>query len=189
MSQETCCNKSLASISCKPAQNVWYIAYGSNMSAEKFQKVRGIKPLETASVRLPGWELTLEIPGMPYIEPAYASIRPRRHRRICLPASESMALLLNQEKDLKRYEDGVVVEGCAYLITPDQWIKVIASEGGGIAYNDVDVTAHILHSTSLRRKGEVIQAKSLGTVFRREPWGWFSERYLVSSSSVYKICV
>ena len=58
-----------------PLKPIWYIAYGSNMAVSKFRGDRGINPLDTAVVNLPGWELIMEVPGVPYREPAFASVQ------------------------------------------------------------------------------------------------------------------
>ena len=61
--------------------DVWYLAYGSNMSRAKFTGSRGIVPKATARVRVPGWVLAFNIPGLPYSEPAFTSIVPRAGAR------------------------------------------------------------------------------------------------------------
>jgi len=55
-------------------RTLWYFAYGSNMSAEKFTGGRGIIPLDSAVVGVSGWNLIMEIPGIPYSEPSFSSI-------------------------------------------------------------------------------------------------------------------
>ncbi|KAF2276641.1 gliotoxin biosynthesis protein GliK [Westerdykella ornata] len=99
---------------------LWYVAYGSNMSAAKFTGGRGIAPIDVARVRLPRWVLSMEIPGLPYSEPAFSSIS----RRGTLRAEAA---------------DVPDVIGLAYLITEAQYRHVIASEGGGTAYADIAV--------------------------------------------------
>ncbi|KAF2729069.1 hypothetical protein EJ04DRAFT_516215, partial [Polyplosphaeria fusca] len=96
---------------------LWYFAYGSNMSSAKFTGSRGIVPLKSKLVRIPGWVLTMEIPGVPYAEPSFSAIRRR--------------------EDSEAEQGQPDVAGVAYLITLAQYQKVVASEGGGIAYNDV----------------------------------------------------
>lgn len=94
---------------------LWYFAYGSNMSTEKFTGSRGVIPLDEARIRLPNWEMVMEIPGLPYSEPAFSSIR------------------LRDEEGLESAEHLDVI-GIAYLITARQFRNVVASEGGGTAY-------------------------------------------------------
>ncbi|KAI0114670.1 hypothetical protein F4776DRAFT_325542 [Hypoxylon sp. NC0597] len=99
-----------------PSENIWYLAYGSNLSSSKFVHDRGIVPLDTVVVSVPDFTLSMESAGVPYQEPSFASIRP-----------------LNKNAHLK--EKGLL--GTAYLVTPQQYSHIIASEGGGIAYKEV----------------------------------------------------
>jgi hypothetical protein len=103
------------------SNNVWYFAYGSNMSTEKFTGRRGIEPMTSAKVHIPNYVLAMEIPGVPYSEPSYGSIRER------------------DDADTEKIASPDVV-GIAYLLTAEQYRQVIASEGGQIAYRDIAVT-------------------------------------------------
>lgn len=58
-----------------PDDHVWYFAYDFNMASAIFVGNRGIGPLDRARVRLCGWMLDFDIPGMPYKGPLFASIR------------------------------------------------------------------------------------------------------------------
>ena len=151
----------MAFLPIKHSENVWYFAYGSNMSTAKFTGSRGITPLSTARVRLPGWVLTMEIPGTPYSEPSFSSIRPR-----------------GCASDLSQVE----VIGLAYLITQVQYHKVIASEGGGIAYNDISLRANPVYAEDEAKTGHSIQVRTLGTAMSRRPCGLPSTRYMVRKS-------
>jgi hypothetical protein len=139
---------------------VWYFAYGSNMSRSKFTDSRGIRPLKTACARIPGWMLTTEIPGTPYLEPAYTSIRPITGT------------------DMKPRE----VLGLAYLITAEQYIRLVASEGGGIAYADLAVVAVPVTPEDEAITGSQFIVRTLSTIIRRDPQASPSERYMVSDS-------
>ncbi|OTA66115.1 hypothetical protein K449DRAFT_431589 [Hypoxylon sp. EC38] len=110
-----------------PSENIWYLAYGSNLSSSKFVHDRGITPLDTAVVSVPNFTLSMESAGVPYQEPSFASIRP-----------------LNNNADLKKKE----LLGTAYLVTPQQYSHIIASEGGGIAYKEVLVEIDPVGKTS-----------------------------------------
>ena len=148
----------MAFLPMKHRENVWYFAYGSNMSTAKFTGSRRITPLSAARVRLPGWVLTMEIPGTPYSEPSFSSIRPR-----------------DCASDLGQVE----VVGVAYLITQIQYRKVIASEGGGIAYNDLSLRAVPVYAEDEAKTGHSIQVRTLGTAMSRRPCGLPSTRYMV----------
>ncbi|KAF1950194.1 hypothetical protein CC80DRAFT_456340 [Byssothecium circinans] len=139
-------------------RKIWYLAYGSNMSSEKFTGNRGIVPLDTALVRIPGWTLTMEVPGLPYSEPSFSSIKPR-------------------EADCDDEATDPDVTGVAYLITEDQYRQVIASEGGGIAYSDICLTGKILDEMTARVPRD-ITVHTLGTAMKRRPSPLPSQRYM-----------
>ena len=145
--------------------NLWYFAYGSNMSTAKFVGSRGIQPLDTARVYLPGWILTMDIPGLPYSEPAFSSIQ---------PVNGALELGLPN------------VIGVAYLITHEQHRKVMASEGGGIAYTDILVDARPVSDKDATRTGHQLQVRTLGTAMRRCPPARPSKRYMVCTSVLSK---
>lgn len=144
---------------------LWYFAYGSNMSTAKFTGGRGIVPLDTARVRLPHWVLAMEIPGLPYSEPSFSSIRSR---------------------NASRAEDGHVrdVLGIAYLITEDQYRRVIASEGGGIAYADISVLGEGVGKEDQEKLQNGCPMRTLGsTDMTRAPPPRPSLRYMVGALS------
>jgi hypothetical protein len=143
---------------------VWYFAYGSNMSTEKFTGGRGIKPISSARVYIPNYILAMEVPGMPYSEPSYASIRRREDSNFETAASPD-------------------VVGVAYLITAEQYRQVIASEGGQIAYRHIDLSAKPVGKDDEKRIGaeDTVRVRSLGsTTMTRRPEPVPSKRYMVS---------
>lgn len=95
-------------------KNVWYFAYGSNMNRSVFEERRKIKPLESGPAILNNYSLAWEIPGLPWQEPAFASVQP-------VPSIDQQPLN-NQFCDH--------VHGVAHLITQDQWQRVLETEGG-----------------------------------------------------------
>ncbi|PGH15376.1 hypothetical protein AJ80_05560 [Polytolypa hystricis UAMH7299] len=130
--------------------NIWYLGYGSNMNSETFRSHRGIAPLKEMPVRVPGWVLTFDIYGVPYQEPAFSSITP------VTPAGT-----------LAEYAPGNApppVHGTAYLLTKEDYISVIGSEGGGIAYDEVEVLAE---PVSPDLGGTVTEARNGGVVSNR----------------------
>ncbi|KAF8579140.1 hypothetical protein K439DRAFT_415936 [Ramaria rubella] len=104
--------------------NRWYLAYGSNLSYETFQKRRGIRPLSKTSVLVPSLELAFNLPGIPYFEPCFANVR----QRDSSSTSASTPALI----------------GVAYLVTPQDYAKILASEGGGASYEEVTVECYRL---------------------------------------------
>ncbi|KAI0176000.1 hypothetical protein GGR52DRAFT_340157 [Hypoxylon sp. FL1284] len=137
---------------------LWYLAYGSNMSSAKFTGDRGIVPLESARVRVPGWVLTMEIPGLPYSEPSFSSIAPRSSI---------------EEKDVTPD-----IVGLAYLITQDQYRHVLASEGGGTAYRDIAICGEPLEAEDRGKTGHSVLLRTLGSAMRRQPSPMPSKRYM-----------
>lgn len=104
---------------------VWYLAYGSNMSSSTFRGARGIAPLAEVAVRVPGWALTFDIYGLPYREPAFASIAPLS------PGALGRAKTPD-------------VHGVAYLVTREQYVSILASEAGDVVYNEAELLAEPL---------------------------------------------
>ena len=146
-------------------ETIWYFAYGSNLSAEKFTHRRGIIPLASLKVRIPGWQLSMSIPGLPYREPAFASLEP-----ICTTAIG---------------EKGLEVEGVAYLITRAQYVKIIASEGGGVAYREaIFLAEHLGKDGAVEIHGErIIVLTLINAIFKTAP-GKPSVRYMVYFFSI-----
>ncbi|KAK8119948.1 uncharacterized protein PG998_004574 [Apiospora kogelbergensis] len=120
-----------------PKTNVWYLAYGSNLSTAKFIHDRGITPIATAVVNVPGWRLSMDSAGVPYSEPSFASITPMR----------------SDNGDEKAIE----LIGTAYYLSPFMYSKVIASEGGGIAYAEVMIWTERLDGADKGTDGGAIQ--------------------------------
>ena len=141
-------------------KTLWYFAYGSNMSSSKFTGGRGIIPISSVRVRIPGWKLVMEIPGMPYSEPSFSSITPHQN--------------IEAEKELPPD-----VIGVAYLITVDQYRLVVASEGGGIAYYDICLSGEPIDLEARQTVGPQVMLRTLGTALSRQPRPIPSKRYMV----------
>lgn len=148
-----------------PKDYVWYLAYGSNLASSKFTHDRGIVPLKSMIVTVPGYTLSMDSAGVPYREPSFASVR------------------------LVGYGSSVterILTGRAYLLTPSQYVKVIASEGGGIAYREVTVEAEAVGKGDAggQTKGSggivasKISARTIITVLQRLPEPRPSKRYM-----------
>lgn len=129
------------------------------MSSDKFTGRRGIVPVDTARVCIPGWTLRMEIPGMPYSEPAFSSI---------VPGCDAAA-----EKGL-----AFDVMGVAYLITRAQYQQVIASEGGGIAYRDVRLEGAPVSAADRQKIGDRVWLRTLVSAMVRRPPPNPSARYM-----------
>jgi len=109
---------------------VFYLAYGSNLSAETFKGVRGIKPLSQVNVHVPELDLTFDLPGLPYLEPCFANTRYR------IPEDKTPSS--DYHKD--RWRKGLV--GVVYEVTKADYATIIATEGGGSSYQDIVVDCY-----------------------------------------------
>jgi hypothetical protein len=138
--------------------SVWYFAYGSNMRASVMSS-RGLRITATQPVVVPSHILTFDVFGIPYAEPAMASISPRPRRRV-------------HNGPLEQAPD---VHGAAYLLSKSDFIKLVLSEGAGTAYREIEVEAQVLQSET-----RVIRAKALVARYPFRPNAAPSARYLVS---------
>ena len=107
--------------------HVWYFAFGSNMRKSVMER-RGMQPLATETVVIPSHRLSFEVFGVPYSEPAMASITafsqsPRTSEHIHPP-----------------------VQGVAYLLSQTDYAKLLISEGVGTGYVEVELNARPINS-------------------------------------------
>ncbi|KAL9078687.1 MAG: hypothetical protein Q9157_002373 [Trypethelium eluteriae] len=135
-----------------------YLAYGSNLAAETFRGRRGIKPLSQVNVVVPELRLTFDLPGVPYNEPCFANTAKRDathevdtlslSREGILGSDDKNSILpLHQSKrrsgyHKNRWHKGLV--GVVYEVTPSDFAHIIATEGGGISYNDILIPCYAL---------------------------------------------
>ena len=102
-----------------------YFAYGSNVSSATFRGTRGIDPAESWPAVLPDYRLVFDVPGLPYVEPGFASVRRVSTDR---PGPDP-------DDPLARYEREV--HGMAYLVSDADWARILRTETG---YAVEDVT-------------------------------------------------
>ena len=124
---------------------VFYLAYGSNLSAETFQGKRGIRPISQLNVVVPDLVLTFDLAGIPYVEPCFANTRYRSQQSV--QGSSEKAALLPSGVPARRYHKtrwtkGLV--GAVYEVTREDFAKIISTEGGGASYQDVLVDCYEL---------------------------------------------
>ncbi|KAJ3049839.1 hypothetical protein HK097_009163 [Rhizophlyctis rosea] len=104
----------------------WYLAYGSNMTTKVLTGRRQVKPLEAIPVTCEGYRLAFDCRGLPYFEPAFASIRP-------------IEPTTNGTDPVPR-----TLHGVAFKITKRAYQHIRQTEGGGghddIGYLDITVT-------------------------------------------------
>lgn len=165
---------------------VLYLAYGSNLCAETFQGRRGIRPISAVNVVVPALQMTFDLPGIPYSEPCFANTR-RRNQTIPTHVTEKSSLwTADYHKD--RWQKGLV--GVVYEVTKEDYTHIIATEGGGSAYQDVLVDCYKLsnniripvpeHPTGIPFKAHTLFAPSdeEGRTTRPDPsWAQPSARY------------
>ncbi|KAF2141754.1 uncharacterized protein K452DRAFT_192455, partial [Aplosporella prunicola CBS 121167] len=134
-----------------PGQTVLYLAYGSNLCYETFQGKRGIRPVAQVNVLVPELRLTFDLPGVPYLEPCFANSGPRDPSNPSqtdpAPALSETSPLIRDAPDYHkdRWKKGMV--GVVYEVTLPDYAHIIATEGGGTAYQDVLVTCYPLTET------------------------------------------
>jgi hypothetical protein len=95
----------------------YYFAYGSNMNQGVFTGRRGIRPEFIAPAKITGWQLVMEHPGVPFVEPVFASIKEHKDAEV------HGVLYKITEPDFKRLCNS---EGAAYRLV---LLDNIESEG------------------------------------------------------------
>ncbi|MCJ1251408.1 hypothetical protein MMC30_008641 [Trapelia coarctata] len=141
---------------------VWYFAYGSNMRTAVLKK-RGVIPSAGRRVVVPTHVLTFDVFGVPYSEPAMASIV--RHRDV-----------VGSENAESRPP---AVHGIAYLLSNADFTRLVIAEGAGIAYEVVPVTGHLLEDSDSDEWPREMVLQTLVARFPFRPNAWPSRRYLV----------
>ena len=117
-------------------RTILYLAYGSNLCREAFQKTRGIRPLSMRTVVVPELTLMFDLPGIPYTEPCFANTRYRDQS--VLAGGDTQKEQYRKDK----WSKGLV--GVVWEVTLKDYTHIIATEGGGVAYRDVLVDCYPL---------------------------------------------
>ncbi|KAL1839277.1 hypothetical protein VTJ49DRAFT_1677 [Mycothermus thermophilus] len=142
-------------------KTVLYLAYGSNMAAETFLGMRGIRPLSQINVSAPSLDLTFDLPGIPYREPCFANTAMRKipgkkpsfdppEFPPGAPGRPPRQDDLSASRD-KNTRDPVWTKGLygvVYEVTPDDYARIVATEGGGASYHDILVPCFALPPTT-----------------------------------------
>lgn len=79
----------------------WNFAFGSNMDVSTRRR-RQLAPSEIRPAVAEGWELHFSLPGIPYIEPSFAALRP----------------------------GNVSTHGVCLELDRESWLRLLVSEGG-----------------------------------------------------------
>ncbi|EFW99790.1 gliotoxin biosynthesis protein [Grosmannia clavigera kw1407] len=135
------------------ASTVLYLAYGSNMAAATFEGQRGIRPLSCVSVAAPSLQLTFDLPGLPYREPCFANTAIRRRLPKIpdkpklppvpvpvppnpgLPNPPTSAVVDTNSQGDRVWNGGLY--GVVYEVSRADYAHIIATEGGGVSYQDL----------------------------------------------------
>lgn len=141
---------------CKTLEKVWYFGFGSNMKS-CVMRSRGIELLDIKAVRVPNYVLTFDVFGLPYSEPAMASI----------------AKYVIDDEYKQSLPNPPDVHGLAYLLSRSDLQRLIGSEGGGVAYKEITVTGVPLSDDSKH-----ISMCTLIAKYPRRPNAAPSRRYL-----------
>ena len=138
-------------------KTLYYLAYGSNLSASTFKGRRGIKPLSATNVLCPGQVLVFDLDGIPYWEPCFANIREvapeeqlNLQRRITTAGTPENVVkeYMAELEQLAASGSGEVWKnaliGVVYEVTEEDFATIIRTEGGGAGYKDVEVDCYVL---------------------------------------------
>lgn len=142
----------------KPEKTVLYLAYGSNLSIEKFRGDRGINPLSQVNVYVPALRLTFDLAGIPYLEPCFSGTQYRTKKKDTNNAYETAERyrdVVDEKATIDTLED-IDLEsgnqghggyrkdqwhkpliGVVYEVTLTDYAHIIATEGGGNGYVDI----------------------------------------------------
>ncbi|KAF9429029.1 hypothetical protein BGZ76_001950 [Entomortierella beljakovae] len=118
-------------------ETIWYLAYGSNMDPKILTGWRKIQPIESKLVVVPGYWLSFDFNGVPFVEPCFASVLkqdPSRmhdrnyalsvHNRCCYGQK------FNWRPDRLELSYPPKLQGVAHRITMSEWKQIVQTEGG-----------------------------------------------------------
>lgn len=101
---------------------VWYFAFGANMNL-RVLNARQVRPLSREAARLEGYRLVFGEPGIPLLEPAFASIEPA---------------------------PGDVVHGVLLNLARDDFARIDSTEGPGYEILNVEVVGRVHGAVTAR---------------------------------------
>lgn len=122
------------------SSTVLYLAYGSNLAAEAFLGVRGIRPLSQKNVSVPTLRLTFSLPGLPYREPCFANVDYRKlpkDPQLPDPTNPPSLPPFDPPHSQGSWNGGLV--GVVYEVTQEDYRTIIRTEGGGASYLQIAV--------------------------------------------------
>ncbi|KAI1462026.1 hypothetical protein F4805DRAFT_191526 [Annulohypoxylon moriforme] len=135
------------------ALTVLYLAYGANLSQTVLDR-DDVIPISQINVSAPAFDLAFDLPGIPYWEPCFSNVTPRKIPKPPIdppkppfdppkppfdPPSKSAKypglLLPSLPPSVPSWDKGLY--GVVYEITRDDYRKIVKAEGGGSAYQDI----------------------------------------------------
>ncbi|KAI1399868.1 hypothetical protein F4819DRAFT_398079 [Hypoxylon fuscum] len=144
------------------ASTVLYLAYGSNLSSETFFRMRGIRPISQINVSAPGFDLVFDLPGLPYWEPCFSNVAPRKIPKPPFPGDPPKnpfpppGTISDRQEDVMAAGEGHAampllpslppdggptwskgLYGVVYEVTREDYSRIIRTEGGGSSYHDI----------------------------------------------------
>ncbi|EHY54824.1 Gamma-glutamyl cyclotransferase gliK [Exophiala dermatitidis] len=138
---------------------IWYFGYGSNIRSASMTK-REITPLQAQAVVVPSYILTFDIFGIPCAEPAFASIA-----------------TYQDIEETQQHTQVPPVHGVAYLLTRDDYRRLVLSEGSGVGYDEIQVEAFPIANTDYT-PGKGIMVHTLKAKYPFRPNRAPSVRYM-----------
>ncbi|EED18733.1 conserved hypothetical protein [Talaromyces stipitatus ATCC 10500] len=151
--RQTCFDRTITTDE-NPEKTVLYLAYGSNLSIEKFRGDRGIAPLSQVNVYVPELRLTFDLAGIPYLEPCFSGTQYRtvdnthviqeRYKDIVdddilekkeIDLESGHYLIQNRGYNKDQWHKPLI--GVVYEVTLSDYAHIIATEGGGNGYVDI----------------------------------------------------
>ena len=92
------------------------------MCSATMTDLRNLRPVAVTAAVLPDHELRFNVPGMPLVEPSWASVEP------VVPVER------RRKQSTESYESGPVVHGVLYSLTEEDFEAVCRTEGVPFAY-------------------------------------------------------
>ncbi|KAJ2722092.1 hypothetical protein GGI07_003534 [Coemansia sp. Benny D115] len=120
------------------------------MSSKVLSGRRKVFPVESRPVVVPGYQLTFDMVGFPYIEPGFGTIQPIEHSK---PEGEAEPLAEGRKVDC---QVGSPLHCIAHLITQKEMEHIINTEGGNgnpdFGYQLVDIACTTYDGQEIRGK-------------------------------------
>ncbi|KAI1101076.1 hypothetical protein F4804DRAFT_317070 [Jackrogersella minutella] len=139
---------------------ILYLAYGANLSKSVLDR-HDIQPISQINVSAPAFDLAFDLPGLPYWEPCFSNLTPRKIPKLPIPGDppkppfdpprvdydQQGEIVGDKEKCLglvlppslppgiPSWDKGLY--GVVYELTRDDYRKIIKMEGNGSLYHDI----------------------------------------------------